>query len=188
MKNINDFTIKEYKEYVDILEDKDHNPFELLKLFGIENADKLKPNEFEKLYLEVLEQRVTAEPIKEFYNINGKRYKFVSQIKDINAAQYIDYQSYMKNFSDEKILSIFLLPTKKTIFNKDKVLPYNDGYDILEVQENLLNNMKMKDAYAISDFFLILSMRLTPIFQGYLEALTMENQRKKNKKVGKKTK
>ena len=87
----------------------------------------------------------------------------------------------MKNFSDEKILSIFLLPTKKTIFNKDKVLPYNDGYDILEVQENLLNNMKMKDAYAISDFFLILSMRLTPIFQIYLQALMMLYQMINNK-------
>ena len=160
MRNINDFSIKEFDEYVKLLEEKDIEIKSILSLFGLDPVE-LKPNELKPIYENILDQRLNRVETKDFYIINGKKYKLLKKVNDITAAQFIDYQLYMQKFHIEQVLSIFLIPVKgKNIFGKYKYHKYNEGYDIIELQNDIYNHMKQVDANSIVDFFLKSSQQL----------------------------
>lgn len=82
-------------------------------------------------------------------NINGKKYNVVKRIEDINAAQYIDYQTYLKKEDPDsyiaEILSIFIIPDDKR---------YNEGYDILDVIKDIKEHLSVTVCFNICFFFL----------------------------------
>lgn len=81
------------------------------------------------------------------YVLGGERFEVMLNIKDMNTAQFIDYQTFINDIDNNlpQLISIFLIPKGKK---------YNDGYDILEVQEKIKNNLSIVDAKALSAFFL----------------------------------
>lgn len=81
------------------------------------------------------------------YVLGGERYEVMLNIKDMTTAQFIDYQNFVSDVDNNLIplLSIFLIPKGKR---------YNDGYDIIEVQERIKNNLSIVDAKGLAAFFL----------------------------------
>lgn len=168
MKTLNDLTIREFYEFQELIKDE-VNPLEVLEFFGVNNTEDLEIKEFEELFSKVMSQKIEVEPIKKEYLINKELYHPVLEIQNIKAAQFIDLQTYIKDFKYEQVLSVFMLPIKKNgLFKKKSISKYNSGYDILKLQDNLLNNMRIGDAVALSGFFFNLSMKLLPIIRDSL--------------------
>ena len=69
----------------------------------------------------------------------------VTDFRKINTAQYVDFQSFAKEFpaTMPQLLSVFLIPEGKA---------YNDGYDVAEVQERV-KDITLADALGLSAFF-----------------------------------
>lgn len=78
------------------------------------------------------------------YDINGRKYCLSANITDITTAQYIDYQSYMKEENPDlcKITSVFLIPDGHK---------YNDGYDMEQVWKDV-GDMLYIDVMALAFF------------------------------------
>lgn len=81
--------------------------------------------------------------------INGKEYEIVKDAKKMTAGQYIDYQTYIKNenFFD-------MLPYILTVFILPKGHKYCDDYDAEDLAKELDENLDVRTALCISDFFL----------------------------------
>lgn len=81
------------------------------------------------------------------YVLGGTQFNVMLNIEEMTAAQFIDYQNYIKDIDKNivQLLSIFLIP---------KGHKYNDGYDMLETQKIIRDNLCVCDAGAMSAFFL----------------------------------
>ena len=72
----------------------------------------------------------------------------IKDLTKINVAQYVDFQNFVKmpmRESMEKILSIFLIP---------EGCSYNTGYDIIDVQKEIRENMSFRVAEGLLSFFI----------------------------------
>ena len=78
----------------------------------------------------------------------------VTDIRKMTAAQYIDFQNFSNagEGRQAELLSCFLVP---------KGMKYNDGYDILEVQQAIRDFMPVTAALGLLAFFLRISHRST---------------------------
>lgn len=79
--------------------------------------------------------------------LDGKVYKLTTNVNKLTTAQYIDFQTFAKDPQTYlvELLSVFIIPEGKT---------YNDGYDIMEVQRTIRENITAPHATAIVGFFL----------------------------------
>lgn len=72
----------------------------------------------------------------------------IRDLTKINVAQYVDFQNFVKlplRESMEKILSIFLIPDG---------CKYNDGYDIIDLQKVIRENLSFRVAEGLLGFFM----------------------------------
>ena len=72
----------------------------------------------------------------------------IKDLSKINVAQYVDFQNFIKiplREGMEKILSIFLIP---------EGCKYNEGYDIIDLQKVIRENMSFRVAEGLLSFFL----------------------------------
>jgi hypothetical protein len=172
IKKLEELTLKEYDQYKELLADEDFNIFPIMSLLGYENPEDMDIREFNILTHKIINEEIITPQVKQEYTINGRIFHTVMMIKDIHAAQFTDFQTYMVKYKLNNILSVFMLPVniKKNIFRRNvrEVMKYNDGYDMMEVQEFLYNNFTIGDALALSSFFLNLSMVLLPVFRNSL--------------------
>lgn len=109
--------------------------------------------------------------------LNGKQYDVVSDVKDMTAGQYIDYQTYL-GYKDEKylphILSTIIIP---------KGEKYGDT-DILEVVKTIKEYLPISVAVSLSAFFLNKWQSLTKATLTYLILkMKMMMRREKNMRV-----
>jgi hypothetical protein len=81
--------------------------------------------------------------------INGKKYNIIKDARKMTAGQYIDYKSYMKDA--DKFIE--MLPYILTVFIIPEGCKYNDGYDIEDLAKELNDNLDLKTALSITDFF-----------------------------------
>lgn len=81
------------------------------------------------------------------YILGGVTFDVLLNIEKMTAAQFIDYQNYIKDVNGNlvQLLSVFLIP---------KGHRYNEGYDIVEMQKIIKDNLCIIDAYALAAFFL----------------------------------
>jgi hypothetical protein len=182
LKNINDFTIKEYQEYTNLLKNDD-SIFDILAMHGIENSYELDNNTFTKYRQEAASMQLKNVGTKLIYQIGNQKYKACLNLTKIKAAQFIDFQGYMSDYKLEQVLSVFLIPIKKSILGKQIANKYNDNYDVLEVQNNIFNNMKMIDANSLASFFLTSSINLLEVKKAYSEKQMMKMKIKEMKKL-----
>ena len=98
--------------------------------------------------------------VQDKYVINGKKYKLFLTLRDMTISQYIDFQTYYKDYNNKfaECLSCFLIPEG----NK-----YGEGYDIGEVIEDIGNYMSIVDANSIMFFFVLLYRSLTKATLSY---------------------
>lgn len=81
-------------------------------------------------------------------NLPGYNLEVMKDVTKINVAQYVDFQSFMKlplRDGMEKILSIFIIPANHK---------YNDGYDIIDLQKTIRENLSFRVAEGLLGFFL----------------------------------
>ena len=92
-------------------------------------------------------------PMKEYRSLKtqvmgGKTYDVITDMSKLTTAAFIDYQTYTKlSFRDayDKILSCFIIPAGFT---------YNDGYDVVEVQKAIRENLSWPEVQGMLGFML----------------------------------
>ena len=92
--------------------------------------------------------------ITDTYVINGKVYKVFLSLKNMSVAQYIDFQTFYKEYDKytRELLACFLIPEGKR---------YGEDYDIAEVITDIGEHLSIVDANSILFFFVILYQSLT---------------------------
>ena len=166
MRHINDFTIKEYDEYKECFDRSEPDIMTIFKLFGYD-LTKLRFDDFQKKWNNIQTMRISTSPgAKKIYKVGNRRFKACLNQLKLTAGQFIDYQTYVTNNNLKGILSVILLPQERKFFGW-KTKKYNDGYDIIELQEYLYSNMTMYDVNELSAFFLTWSTKLLKTMKDY---------------------
>ena len=78
----------------------------------------------------------------------GYELKVMKDVTKINVAQYVDFQNFVKlplRDGMDKLLSIFLIPSG---------CKYNEGYDIIDLQKVIRENLSFRVAEGLLGFFL----------------------------------
>lgn len=79
------------------------------------------------------------------YNLGGMKLETVLDLTSLTTAQFIDYQTFVKDKTKMvELLSVFLVPKGKK---------YNTDYDIIEVQKVIRENLPITVALGMSAFF-----------------------------------
>lgn len=162
MKDWKDITLKQFYMIQDLLaEPDDYTTFNLLDLlYGIDSVN-MKLTEFSKYNnaLNFLNEDVPTVNLKEKYEINGTIYNSNFNLTIVTAAQFIDYQNYIKTNKFEDFLSVFFIPEGHT---------YNDGYDMNKVKEDLLS-LDFPTVKSITFFF---TLQFETFITHFLSSLT----------------
>lgn len=93
-------------------------------------------------------ESINVHPIAKRYLVGGFELIPVKDFRKLETCQYIDFQTYAPDLDRYLVefLSVLLVPKGKR---------YNEGYDILEVQKAIREEMSVSDGISIAGFFLI---------------------------------
>ena len=143
----NDITLKQFYEIKEILSVQDD--WTVLNLIDcIYNVDcqNLPIKELKKFDISFINEPIPEVKVNKYYTLNGTKYSSNCDITKVTVAQFIDYQNYIKEDEVrlEKLLSVFFMP--------DGCKDYNTNYDIIKVQEDLLQ-LPIDVAQSIGFFF-----------------------------------
>lgn len=142
---------------------------------------KLKPEEVYELQQQLKFLSKPATDAKKKFKklkIADKTYRIVSKLDELNIGQYVDFQfnwnkDYLTNLP--QILSIFLIP---------EGCKYNEGYDIVEVQKAIKDNLSIEAALNIAFFLRRRSVALIKSRLLYCRLMLMMTKwRMKDKKL-----
>lgn len=127
-----DITYRQFKDLNKALEIEDETEKSIAVMQAIfgEDVVNLPLNEFNALShkLDFLKSEIPTSIKVKDVKVNGREYYFDGMLGEITTAQYIDYQNYCKNNDEAKQFAVFFIP---------KGHKYNDGYDMLEVFEDI---------------------------------------------------
>lgn len=113
-------------------------------LFGEDVLD-LPISEFGKKIKEMdfLKEPIPSNVPPKKISINDRKYYLDCLLGNVSTAQYVDFTNHSKTGDMSKMLSVFVIPEGHK---------YNDGYDIVEVM-NDINDMPITVVYDIAFFF-----------------------------------
>ena len=180
-KHLKDLTIKEFYSYNEMLTMDEPDIFGIFELFGLD-AINMPFDKFNEKWTEIQQMSLIPKGVERVYTIKGKRFKAELNHLKLSAGQFIDFQTYMRDFKLEEILSVFLIPQYRK-WGRWRTHKYNDGYDVIEVQEHLLENMPIGIAQDITDFFFKSSIKLLEVMKGFLEKKEWKERAKRLKKL-----
>lgn len=125
-------------------------------------------------------QELPKVKIKDKYTINGKEYTVQFNVQDMTMAQYIDYQTFIKEQDKymSNILACFLIPKGKK---------YGDGYNLQEVVNDIENYFSIVDAHSVCFFFTLLFQSLTKVMLTYLVKKMKKGMKKMTQEEKEKT-
>ena len=162
-KDWNEMSLELWQKEQEILADKeadavDKNVRLVALMYGIseDEAYNTELNEFSAMLDGIgwLSQSPQVPGVAPAYNLNGNPYIVTLNPQKVTTAQYIDFKSF--NLDDPKnihlILSTVMIPSGHS---------YNDGYEIQDVQEDILQYLRVPHAMAIVRFFFQYYKRLT---------------------------
>lgn len=175
--NWNDITLKQFYDIREILSvEDDWTYLNLIDCIYQVDCQAMPIRELKKFDISFIKDEIPDVKLKKYYTLNGTKYNSNCDITRVSVAQFIDYQNYLKEDEVrlEKLLSVFFMP--------DGCKDYNTGYDIIKVQEDLMD-LPIPVAQSIG-FFLGRQFRiLFRIFRYYLikqvKKLKMEKAKKK---------
>ena len=161
--NWTELPLKKYVEITNIytdteLSDEDRLLYVIQVIFDV-NPLKLTMPELQKYIKEIefLKQPIPKVRIKNTYTLGNTKYILQKDLKDISVAQWVDFQSYMKDGSGVEnwhhILSVLFFP--------EGCEEYGEGFDLIKVKEDISNYLSVADAMAISTFVLTLEKELS---------------------------
>lgn len=111
------------------------------------------------------------------YIIDGKKYRVQLNLNEMTAAQYIDFQNFYKNYEAnlKYIFLCFLIPNG---------CKYNEGYDVMQLADELYDKIPITVIMDIMIFFCRLSNALTQatLISSIREAKKMLRKEKDQKK------
>lgn len=183
MKTINDLTIKEYTKYAELSSVDEIDTFSILELFGCDPYE-MKANELNNTLSKIVSATLKTNKVKRYYKVGNYTLKSNLNLLNITAAQFIDLQTYLKDYKLEQILTVFLVPCRKTVFGyKEMTYANNKEYDINELSKTLFENFKMSDANTLSSFFFTQSLSLLKVTKAYSEKKLLKETMNLQKKV-----
>lgn len=160
-KDWSDVTIEQYYKIAELIKEQDeYTVYNLIDvLWGIDSS-KLLAKDLTKYAnrLQFLNKEVPNVTLKKHYTFNGRKYDSSCDLTSMSTAQFVDYNNFIKGGKYEEILSVLFIPEGHS---------YNDGYDILQVQNDLLQ-MKITDCMAAAFFFKRQLKVFCHLFQTYL--------------------
>lgn len=145
--NWSNITLKKYLQIQDILSvEDDYTLFNLIDVIYDVDSQSLPISEVKKYDISFMGNKIPKAKLKDKYTLNGTTYKSNLDLTKVTAAQFIDYQNYIKEqpLCYEKLLSVFFIPK-----GCEK---YNTGYDISKVQQDVLE-LPIDVVHTISFFF-----------------------------------
>ena len=177
--NYNKLTIGKYLELVEIIDDDtladiDKN-VELIALLDDKEVDMIYDLPLAEFNEKIQKTAFLYEEPKPLqvstvYKLGDMELEACLNINDLTTAQFIDYQTYVKDKNKMvELLSVFLVP---------KGHKYNKDYDVFEVQKIIRDNMPITQAMGLSDFFLLL-------YKSLLKASLISSTRKLKKMMRK---
>lgn len=148
MKNWKNITLKQFNSIKDVLANKDeYTALNLLDLiYNINSADMTISDLAQyNNAIAFLSDPIPQVQLEKQYLINNTLYNSNIDLTVMTAAQFIDYQNYTKkeNPQYQELLSVFFIPEGHS---------YNDGYDLSQVQQDILE-LDMPTVYSIAFFF-----------------------------------
>lgn len=172
-----DITLKQFYQIKEMLSIEDEwTALNLIDCIYNIDSQALAINELKKYDITFLNQPIPEVKLQKYYTINGVKYNSNFDLTKVTVAQFIDYQNYLKEDEVrlEKLLSVFFMP--------DGYKDYNSGYDIIKVQEDLLQ-LPIDIAQSIGFFFARQLRVFFWLFRYYLikqvKKLKMEKAEKK---------
>lgn len=182
MENWREISVNQFKKIRKVMEENKHNPEDYSTLLSLASILSGKSEEeilntplaeVQPYFSQVweLDTPPKRSRLKKNYKV-GEWELTVTDATKLNVAQWIDFQTFSKDFFGNMIqlLSVVLVPKGKN---------YNEDYDMSELQ-SALGEMKIPDAMAVCFFFQkrwLKSMRTTLTF------LVGMGYRKKNKEL-----
>lgn len=175
----NDISFRQFQEIKTVLDDIEDETDRSVRIAQIIYGDdiiQLPIQTFNKLCsgLSFLSTEVPHDITVKEVTVNGRQYYFDGLLGKITTAQYIDFQNYLRNNDEVKCFSVFMIP---------KGHKYNDGYDMLEVFEDI-QDMPIPILYSASFFFNRQFATFIKIFQHYsmkqLKKLKLPKEVKQN--------
>lgn len=171
-----DITLEKFYKIQDVLASVDEYTENNIKeiVYGIDTSD-MSITELSKYDISFLEKELPLKNVKlkHTYVLNGREYDSNINLTMIRTNQFIDFTTYTKekDIRYEKLLSVFIVP---------KGHKYNDGYNITEVQEDILQ-MPIAVVQSLAFFMMEQFRAFAVIFQRYLEteAKTMPKELQK---------
>lgn len=172
----NDITLKQFYEIKEILSVQDD--WTILNLIDcIYNVDcqNLPINELKKYDISFIKEPIPEVKVNKYYTLNGTKYSSNCDITKVTVAQFIDYQNYIKEEEVrlEKLLSVFFMP--------DGCKDYNTNYDIIKVQEDLLElpiDVAQSIGFFLGKQFKILFILFRYCLQKQVKKLKMDKKKK----------
>lgn len=141
-----DITLRQYYKIQEILATPDdYMGFNLIDIvYGVDVSNMLL-TEAKTYKLDFLKKEIEKSELKKYYVLNGRRYDSNFDLTVVSTSQFMDYNTYAnkKDKKFEELLSVFFVPEGHT---------YGDGYDVAQVQQDLLE-LDMCTVYAASFFF-----------------------------------
>lgn len=125
-----DITLKQFLEIQDIIQvQDDYTAINLINCIYNLDCEELPITELKKYTLDFLKTDIPEVKLKKHYTLNGRTYDSNFDLTVVTTAQFIDYNNYIKDPNYVDLLSVFFIPEGHK---------YNDGYDMKQVKEDLL--------------------------------------------------
>lgn len=147
-----------YLEIYDLCEDtnmeEDDRQMEIISILSGKSVDdllRMPIPEFKRLSAQTkfLEEEFPhgKGKIPKVFHFDGMTLEVTTNITKMTTAQYVDFQTFSEMGRSKlvELLSCFFIP---------KGMEYNEGYDVLEVQDVLRKNLSVTEALTLSAFFL----------------------------------
>lgn len=162
-----DITLRQHIDLVDIQTNPDLSQEQKIGLivqtvYG-KNINLIPLNELTPM-LEGLDfLQIPAEPDKKRFKsikLGEHTYEVTYDMSKFTAGQYLDFTTYSKNATDNivKMISCFIWP---------KGHKYGDGYDVEEVESDILNYMTVQDVTTLTFFLLKEQVKYTKSLANY---------------------
>lgn len=157
-----DVTLYQFEKLQDLLkiENEEERMFAIAELLLGEEVTNLPISEFVSATkrLSFLSEEIETKIPPKNLELNGRKYTVDCLLGRISTAQYIDFQNHLKGNDIAVTLSVFIIP---------KGHKYNDGYDMLQVIDDI-KSIPIPIVNSLSFFFSRQFKESMKIFQSYL--------------------
>lgn len=184
IRSYDDMSVGIFIEVKDILKDKTTSELEkkvrLLAILNNKSEEEIMGIPIPKLTsmvssMEFLSQQPKTKTPPNEITLNGNVYEIKYDVQNITTAQYIDFQTFIKDYEKYmvELASIVIIPKGKK---------YNEGYDIVAVQRDIRDYMSIVDLSSICFFFVQLYKGLMGSLASYsIRQMKKMMRREKNK-------